>query len=116
MMLIYKWVKIDITQNLPVTEADTFTITTPSAGCWHSLIRMKVTILPSDYEEHCNEFQILFGEEEKTGTMTLDFEHPFEIDLSDYREALSGDVDEPLMIKTTCSSVQGFALISESKE
>jgi hypothetical protein len=114
--MIYEWVKIDITQSLPVTEAGTFTISTPKVGCWHSVVKMKVTIIPSDFEEHCNEFQILFGEEEKTGTMTLDFEHPFEIDLSQYHEALSGEVDEPLKIKTTCSSVQGFALISESKE
>lgn len=74
---------------------------------------MNLTPLSSTLEDHQSEVQILFGAEEKTGTMDLDGH--FDIDLSQYHEVLSGELDEPLKIKTTCSKEQGYALLSEAE-
>ena len=74
---------------------------------------MRLTPRSSTLEDDQSEVQILFGAEEKTGTMDLDGH--FDIDLSQYHEILSGEVHEPLKIITTCSNVQGYALLSETE-
>ena len=112
--MIYKWVKIDITQEDNITEAGTFTIATPMAGCWISVVKMFLSPLFSNFENHEADVQILFDTDEKTGNMNLDL--PLNIDLSQYHEVLSGEVNEALKIKTTCSSLQGYVLISETEE
>jgi hypothetical protein len=84
--MIYKWIKIDITQDDDITEAATFTIATPRTGCWLSVVKMFLSPLFSNYENHEAEVQVLFGTEEMTGNMNLD--RPLDIDLAQYHEVL----------------------------
>ncbi|MCK9439836.1 MAG: hypothetical protein M0Q13_00220 [Methanothrix sp.] len=112
--MIYKWIKIDIEQDIDISEAGIFTIATPRAGCWLSVAKMMLTSYISNLEGHVSEIQLLFGDDEKTGLMNLEG-MPLNIDIGEYHEVLSGEVDEALKIKTTCSSVQGYALLSETE-
>ncbi len=112
--MIYRWIKIEIEQDIDISEAATFTIATPRTGCWLSVAKMMLTCYISNFGGHVSEIQLLFGDDPKTGMMNMKG-IPLNIDIGEYHEVLSGEVDEPLKIKTTCSSVQGYALLSENE-
>lgn len=63
--MIYRWIKIDITQDEDITEAGTFTVAAPNTGCLISVVKMMLTSYFSNLEDNPSEVQILFGNTEK---------------------------------------------------
>ncbi len=109
--MIYRWVKVDITQYGEITELGTFTIATPKNGNYLGIVKLFLII--DEVHSYSPEMQLFFGDQAVMGNLTHIAE--VKLDLDDYHEVLSGEVDEPFKITTGYRSVQGFALLSESE-
>ncbi len=109
--MIYRWVKVDITLPAVAEGPGTFTIATPKEGNYLGIV--KLFLILEGVHSYSQEIQLFFGDRSVTGNL----EHITELklDLDDYHEVLSGEVDEPFKIVTGFRSVQGYALLSESE-
>lgn len=82
--MIYRWVKIDITQRSDITEPGTFTIASPRLGSWLGVVKLFMTIEGAN--SYSRDLQLFFGDEAVTGILDVS---ELRLDLDLYHEVLS---------------------------